>query len=70
MATLDGKVALITGRNQGIGKDIAIRLARDGAKVVVNYRCHPEAAKKTLDDIKSVGGDCHLVKGYGNDQLL
>lgn len=64
---LDGKVALVTGSSQGIGKDIAIRLAQDGAKVVVNYRSHPEGAEQTLDEIKAVGGDCHMVEGYCND---
>ncbi len=65
---LDGKVALVTGSSQGIGKDIAIRLAKEGASVVVNYRSHPEGAEQTLEEIKAAGGDCHMAEGYCNDQ--
>lgn len=65
--TLEGKVALVTGSSQGIGKNIAIRLAQNGAKVVVNYRSHPEGAEQTLDEIKASGGSCHMVEGYCND---
>lgn len=36
---LDGKVALVTGSSRGIDRAIALRLSRDGAKVVVNYAC-------------------------------
>ena len=42
---LDGKVALVTGSSQGIGQSIAVRLAKAGAKVVINYRSHPEGAE-------------------------
>lgn len=65
--TLEGKVALVTGSSQGIGKNIAIRLAQNGAKVVVNYRSHPEGAEQTLDEIKASGGSCHMVEGYCDD---
>ena len=39
---LAGKVALVTGSSSGIGQAIAIRLAEEGANVVVNYRSDPE----------------------------
>ncbi|MGF1523240.1 MAG: glucose 1-dehydrogenase [Leptolyngbyaceae cyanobacterium] len=61
---LDGKVALVTGSSQGIGQAIAIRLAQEGAKVVVNYRSSPEGAENTVKQIKSTGGNCHMVTGY------
>lgn len=38
MGQLDGKVAIVTGSGRGIGREIALRLARDGAAVVVNDR--------------------------------
>jgi len=42
---LEGKVAIVTGGGRGIGKAIALDLARGGAKVVVNYRSNSEAAE-------------------------
>jgi glucose 1-dehydrogenase len=39
-----GKVALVTGGSQGIGRGVALRLARDGADALVAYRSHPEEA--------------------------
>ena len=38
MGKLDGKIALITGASRGIGRGIALELAREGAHIVVNYR--------------------------------
>jgi glucose 1-dehydrogenase len=64
---LDGKVALVTGSSQGIGQAIALRLAQDGAKVVINYRSHPEGAEETVKQVNALGGECHLAEGYCND---
>lgn len=61
---LDGKVALITGSSQGIGQAIAIRLAQEGASIVINYRSHPEGAEETLSKVKAAGGQCHMVEGF------
>ncbi|BCL33883.1 glucose 1-dehydrogenase [Nostoc sp. MS1] len=60
---LEGKVALVTGSSQGIGAAIAIRLAQEGASIVINYRSHPEGAENTLSKVKAAGGQCHLVDG-------
>jgi glucose 1-dehydrogenase len=60
---LSGKVALVTGSSQGIGQAIAIRLATEGAKVVINYRSNPDGAAETLSKVESAGGDCHMA-GY------
>lgn len=46
---LEGKVALVTGSSQGIGQAIAIRLAAEGAQVVINYRSDPAGAEETLE---------------------
>ena len=56
------KVALVTGASKGIGKACALRLARDGYTVVVNYSSSDEAAQQTLDQIKSEGGDGMIYK--------
>ncbi|MCF4966007.1 glucose 1-dehydrogenase [Nostoc sp. CMAA1605] len=60
---LEGKVALVTGSSQGIGQAIAIRLAQEGASIVINYRSHPEGAEATLAQVKEAGGKCHMVDG-------
>ena len=61
---LKGKVALVTGSSGGIGQGIAIRLAKEGAKVVVNYRSNPQGAEETLNAIKATGGDCMMAEGF------
>jgi len=61
---LEGKVALVTGSSQGIGQAIAIRLAQEGASVVINYRSNPEGAEETLTKVKAAGGQCHAVDGF------
>lgn len=61
---LGGKVILVTGSSQGIGQAIAIRLAQEGASVVINYRSHPEGAEETLEKVKAAGGQCHIVDGF------
>ena len=56
---LDGiknKVAIVTGAGRGIGQGVAIRLAKEGAKLVINDR-DQEPLDHTIDLIKSAGGD-------------
>jgi glucose 1-dehydrogenase len=52
---LEGKSALVTGSSQGIGEAVAVRLAEEGADVVVNYHTHPEGAEKVVQQIRSMG---------------
>lgn len=50
---LSGKVAIVTGSSSGIGQAIAVRLAKEGASIVVNYRSHPEGAEDTRKQIEA-----------------
>lgn len=52
---LSGKVAIVTGSSSGIGQSIAIRLASEGASIVVDYRSHPEGAEETRRQIEATG---------------
>ena len=54
---LQGKVALVTGSSQGIGQGVAIRLAQEGAKIIVNYHSNPAGADDTLAQIRAAGSD-------------
>lgn len=55
MGKLDGKVAIVTGSGRGIGREIALKLAGDGAAVVVND-LDEEPCKQTVADIEAAGG--------------
>lgn len=59
---LKEKVALVTGASRGIGKDIAINFAKNGATVIVNYQGNEAAANETVEEIKSFGGNAVAMK--------
>lgn len=50
------KIAIVTGGGRDIGKSVSLQLAREGAKVVINYRSNREEAEKTLAEIEAEGG--------------
>lgn len=55
-----GKVALVTGGGRDIGREVSLRLAREGAKVLVNYRSDDAAAAETVAAIEAAGGTAVL----------
>lgn len=60
--TLEGRIALVTGASRGLGRAIALRLARDGAAVGVNYREQAEAADAVVQEIRARGGRALAVR--------
>jgi 3-oxoacyl-[acyl-carrier protein] reductase len=54
--SLENRVAVVTGASRGIGRAIALELARHGAAVVINYRSSPEAGEATVKEIQEEGG--------------
>jgi 3-oxoacyl-[acyl-carrier protein] reductase len=54
--SLDGRIAIVTGASRGIGKSVAMLLAKRGAAVLVNYNQSAQAAEGLVDDIRADGG--------------
>lgn len=59
---LDGKVAVVTGASRGIGKAIAIKLAEEGAMVIVNYNGSQSKALEVIREIEEKGGKAEAVQ--------
>jgi len=59
---LRGKVALVTGAQQGIGRGIALAFAREGADVAVNYLDDRAAAEQVIQEVRAAGGRAALVQ--------
>ena len=62
MASLAGKVAIVTGASRGIGRAIALRLSQEGASVVVNYARGAQQAKEVVSAIEAAGGKALAVQ--------
>ena len=54
---LQSKTAVVTGASRGIGRGIALRLAKDGARVVVHYKGNVDAANEVVGEISNNGGE-------------
>ena len=67
---LEGKVAIVTGGGRGIGKAIALELARGGAKVVVNYRSNAAAAEAVVDATNGLAVQADVSTTSGAEALV
>ena len=68
MRRLDGQVAIVTGGSRGIGKAIALELARLGAKVAVNYHSGATEAEQVVAQIKENGGEALALQADVSDK--
>ncbi len=62
MGNLNGKVAVVTGGGRDIGRAISVKLAQEGAKVVVNYHSSEAGANETVAEIEALGSEAIAVK--------
>lgn len=59
---LKGKRCIVTGGSRGIGRGIALAMAREGARVAINYTANETAAREVVDAIKANGGEALMIK--------
>ncbi len=59
---LEGKIALVTGASRGIGRQIALTLAAQGAAVIVNYNGSAAKAEEVVEEIKKAGGKAEAIQ--------
>ena len=62
LITLDKKIVLITGASRGIGKALALELAKEGALIIINYNRNERSALELLDEIRTYNENCMAVK--------
>ncbi len=68
MSDLQGRVALITGGSRGIGRAIALELARRGADTIINFFRHRQAAEETAEAIRALGVRAWPMKAHVGDK--
>lgn len=65
--SLNGKLALVTGSGRGIGRAIALKLASQGADIIVNFFRHRESAEQTARDIETLGMKAEVIRANMGD---
>jgi 3-oxoacyl-[acyl-carrier protein] reductase len=69
MTRFTGQVALITGASRGIGRAIALQLANEGAKVIVNYNRSSELAEQVVEEIRGMGREAYAFQANVADEM-
>ena len=67
MGRLEGKIALVTGASRGIGRAIALTLAKEGASIAVNYRTSEAEAQKVCEELTALGAKSVCLKADVSD---
>lgn len=67
MGKLNGKTAIVTGASRGIGAEIAKHLAKEGARIVVNYSGSQSKAEEVVKEIEAAGGEAYAVQASVGD---
>lgn len=62
MSKFEGKVAIVTGASRGIGREIALQLAKEGARLAVNYSGSKEKAEEVVQLIEAAGGEAFAIQ--------
>ena len=65
---LNDKIALVTGGSRGIGRAIALKLAEEGASIIINFLRHQEAAEKTAEEVRAKGVNCRIIRANVGDE--
>ena len=65
--SLEGRLALVTGGGRGIGRAIALKLASQGADIIVNFFRHRESAEQTAKDIQALGVKAETIRANVGD---
>lgn len=65
--SLRQRVAVVTGGSRGIGKGIAMSMARDGARIAISYRTNKAAAQNTLRQLQAIGCECFAIEADATD---
>ena len=61
------RTAVVTGGSRGIGKAIALKLAKEGYDIALNYASNDEAAKAACEEISALGVRCEIYKADTSD---